>query len=76
MAGSRTGTPSIWRHSVKIARLLQTYGASDMDNALGSAFGTCVRALVACVIAVYSTDDQPLQVDRTLPLGPEDLGGP
>ncbi len=76
MAGSRTGTPSIWRDARNIQRLYGTYGASDMDAKLGTAFGDCVRAIVACVIAVMATDDYVLQVDRTLPLGPEDFGGP
>lgn len=73
MAGSRTGTPTIWNESVKIARMVQKFGASDMDAKLGVPYGDCVRALVACVIAVLATDDFVLKIDRTPPAGPEDL---
>ena len=76
MAGLRTGTPSIWKHAVAIKNLKSTYGASDMTAKLGSQFTTCVNALVACVIEVYGTDDLPLQIDYSAPLGPEDIGPP
>jgi hypothetical protein len=73
MAGSRTGTPTIWRESVRIARLYQTYGASDMTAKLGLPYTECVQALVACVVAVLATDDFVLKIDRTPPAGPEDV---
>ncbi len=73
MAASRTGTPTIWREAVKITRLVQKLGASDMDAKLGVPFGDCIRALVPCVIAVLATDDFVLKIDFTAPLGPEDI---
>ena len=73
MAGSRTGTPSIWKHAVKITRLKQTFGGADMTAKLGSEFTACIDALIACTIAVLATDDFVLQIDTTTPLGPEDL---
>lgn len=73
MAGSKTGTATIWRHAVKIAQLKQKYGGADMTARLGADFTACINAVVACVIAVYSTDDLPLQIDRHAPSGPEDL---
>lgn len=79
MAGSKTGSKTIYRHAKKIAQLYQKYGAADIDTitAEGSAFGDCVRAIVACVIAVQASDDFPLEIDFTAsPGGPEDVGGP
>lgn len=78
MAGSKTGSKTIFKHAKSIARLYNKYGASDIDTitAEGVAFGDCVRAIVACVIAVYATDDYPLEIDYTTPGGPEDLGPP
>lgn len=72
MAGSRTGTPSIWKKSVEIARLYGKLGAGDMGAKLGTPFADCINALVACTIAVLSTDDYVLKVDHTVPGGPED----
>ena len=73
MAGSRTGTPTIWKLTTKIVRLKQKFGASDMTEALGSEFTACIDALIACAIAVMATDDYVLQIDNTAPAGPEDL---
>lgn len=74
MAGSKTGSPSIWKHSLKIAQLYRKYGASDIDTitAEGTAYGDCVRAIVTCVAAVLLSDDLALQIDRHAPFGPED----
>lgn len=76
MAGSRTGTPTIWQHAVKITRLQGKLGAGDMTSKLGADFTACINALVACTLVVLSTDDYVLKVDATAPLGPEDIGGP
>lgn len=74
MAGSKTGSPSIWKHSLKIYRLYSKYGASDIDMVTneGAAYGDCVRAIVTCVAAILLSDDLPLQIDRHAPYGPED----
>jgi hypothetical protein len=73
MAGSKTGTASIWRHTVKIVQLKQKYGAADIEARLGTPFKDCLNALVNCAVAVMASDDYVLQIDRTLPLGPEDV---
>ena len=73
MAGSRTGTPTIWARAHEIARLKNKYGAADMVAKLGSPFAECINALVTCVAAVLLTDDQVLKIDHTAPLGPEDI---
>lgn len=73
MAGSRTGTSSIWQHAKKIQKLQAKYGAADMGARLGGEFVTCVNALVACVVAIYGTDNAPLEKDRVPPAGPEDV---
>lgn len=72
MAGSKTGTASIWQHARSIQRLKGKYGAADMTARLSSDFTACVDALIACTIAILSTDDHVLQIDRTAPAGPED----
>lgn len=74
MAGSRTGTPTIWVLAKQITRLKNKYGGSDMTAALGADFTACINALVACTLVVLSTDDFVLKIDRTTPLGPEDIG--
>jgi len=76
MAGSKTGTASIWLAARKIQRLKGTYGAADMATRLNNEFVVCVDALIACVIALLATDDHVLQIDSTEPLGPEDIGPP
>jgi hypothetical protein len=72
MAGSRTGTPSIWKKAVEITRLQGKLGAGDMTTKLGADFTACINALVACTLVVLSTDDYVLKVDHTVPGGPED----
>lgn len=72
MAGSRTGTASIWKHATKIQKLVAIYGANDMTARLGADFTACVTALVNCVVAIYGTDNAPLEIDRVPPAGPED----
>lgn len=73
MAGSKTGTPSIWLAARKIQRMKGKYGAADMGAKLGDPFVVCVDALIACVVAVLATDDQVLKIEHTAPYGPEDL---
>ena len=76
MAGSRTGTSTIWRDARNIARVYQKLGAADLEARTNTAFKDCVTAIVTCVLAILASDDFPLQIDRTSPLGPEDTGGP
>lgn len=75
MSGSKTGSKSIWRHAKSITRLYRKYGASDIDTITteGTTWGDCIRGLVACVELVMLHDDQPLEIDRHAPAGPEDL---
>ena len=73
MAGSKTGTSSIWQAARKIQRLKGKYGAADMAARLSPDFVACVDALIACTIAILATDDQVLKIDRVAPLGPEDF---
>jgi len=72
MAGSKTGTYSIVKNARDIARLVQKYGATDLESRTSAQFNTCVLNLVQCVVALALTDDYLLQYDRTLPAGPED----
>lgn len=76
MAGSRTGTPSIWKKAVEITRLKGKLGGGDMTTKLSAEFTACVDALITCTLALLATDDYVLKVDATAPLGPEDISGP
>ena len=76
MAGSKTGTASIWIAARKIQRLKSKYGAADMTTRLSADFTACIDALILCTIAILSTDDQVLKIDFTLPTGPEDFPPP
>jgi hypothetical protein len=72
MAGSRTGTSSIYYLAKKICSLVGTYGASDLGTRVSSDFRTAVLALVAACRAFEALDDHPFEVDRTGASGPED----
>lgn len=76
MAGSKTGTWSIVQHARDITRLYTKYGAVDLESRTSSDFLACVQGLVACYTLLQNSDDFLLQVDRTLPAGPEDQVGP
>lgn len=74
MAGSRTGTPSIWKAAKEITRLKGSLGAGDMTAKLGGEFTACVDALITCTLALLASDDYVLSIDHTVPGGPEDIG--
>lgn len=76
MAGSKTGTWSIVQSAREITRLVQKYGATDLEARTNADFKACIDALVLCFVALLATDDYLLQKDTSLPLGPEDVGGP
>jgi hypothetical protein len=73
MAGSRTGTPTIYKAAQRICRMVNLYGASDLVARTSPEFGAAVVALVAACTAFNLLDDQPLQIDHTPPYGSEDL---
>lgn len=73
MAGSRTGTPSIYKFTKKICRMVNTYGASDLATRTSADFASAVLALVAACAVFDALDNFPLQIDRLAPDGPEDL---
>jgi hypothetical protein len=72
MAGSRTGTSSIYYLAKKICRMVALYGASDLSTRVSPEFATAVTALVAACHAFEALDNLPFQVDRIAPAGPED----
>lgn len=72
MAGSRTGTSTIYHLAKKICKMVNTYGASDISTRLSPEFATAVTALVAACAAFEALDDVPFQIDRTGAAGPED----
>lgn len=72
MAGSKTGTSTIYHLSKKICKMVNVYGASDLSTRLSAEFATAVSALVAACAAFEALDDQPFQIDRTGAAGVED----
>lgn len=72
MAGSRTGTSTIYYLARKICRMVALYGASDLGTRVSAEFQTAVLALVAACQAFEALDNLPFQVDRISPAGPED----
>lgn len=71
-----TGTPTIWKHAKKIAQVFGDLGGTDLASALSENFRVAVVALSIAVQEIKAADDYPLQIDRTLPAGPEDTIGP
>lgn len=72
MAGSRTGTSSIYYLAKKICSLVGKYGASDLASRTSDEFAAAVAALVIACHAFEALDNYPFQVDRISPAGPED----
>lgn len=72
MAGSRTGTSSIYYLAKKICRIVGVYGASDLSSRTSAEFAAAVTALVVACHAFEALDNYPFQIDRVAPAGPED----
>lgn len=72
MAGTRTGTSTIYHLSKKICKMVNVYGASDLASRTSSEFQAAVTALVAACMAFEALDNFPFQTDRLAPDGPED----
>ena len=68
MAGTKTGTPSIIRLSRKICKIVAVYGAGNLATVATPEFAEAVAALVIACQAFEALDDQPGQVDSTLPI--------
>jgi hypothetical protein len=74
MAGSKTGTSTIYHLARKICKMVQVYGAADLASRTSDAFAAAVVALVAACTAFEALDNFPFQIDRVAPDGPEDPG--
>lgn len=74
MAGSRTGTPTIIKLARKICRMKAIWGAGNLGAATNPDFVAAVNLLVAACALFEAADDYPAQIDRTEPIGPEDVG--
>ena len=74
MAGSRTGTPTIYRLARGICRMVAIYGAADLSARTTPEFAAAVTALVGACRAFEALDNYPMQIDRVAPDGPEDTG--
>lgn len=72
MAGTRTGTSTIYYLAKKICKMVNLYGASDLGSRTSEDFAAAVGALVAACHAFEALDNYPFQVDRVSPAGPED----
>jgi len=76
MAGTRTGTPTIYKAARTICRMVGVYGANDLSARTTPEFAAAVAALVLACNVFAALDDYPLEIDRTPPLGTEDISGP
>jgi tetrahydromethanopterin S-methyltransferase subunit C len=75
MAGTKTGVPSIIRLSRKICKLVAVYGAGNLTSTTSAEFAAAVAALVLACQALEALDDQPFEIDSTLPIRVgEDIG--
>lgn len=72
MAGSKTGTPTIIKLARRICKLRAIWGASDLAARTTPEFAAAVAALATACAAFEALDDQPAQIDRSAPFGPED----
>jgi len=68
MAGTKTGTPTIIKLSRKICKIVAVYGAGNLATVGGSEFAAAVSALVIACQAFEALDDQPGQIDSTVPI--------
>lgn len=74
MAGSKTGTSTIYYLARKICKMVSVYGASDLATRTSSDFAAAVAALVLACRAFEALDNFPFQIDRVEPDGVEDPG--
>lgn len=72
MAGSKTGTSTIYHLAKKICKMVGIYGATDLAARTSADFAAAVAALVAACQAFEALDNYPFQIDRVNPAGPED----
>jgi len=72
MAGTRTGTSTIYYLAKKICKMTALYGATDLASRTSAEFAAAVAALVLACQAFEALDNYPFQVDRVSPAGPED----
>lgn len=74
MAGSKTGTSTIYHLAKKICKMVAIYGATDLSSRTSAEFAAAVAALVLACQAFEAADNIPFQIDRVAPAGPEDAG--
>lgn len=72
MAGSKTGTSTIYHLARKICKMVNVYGATDLGSRTSVEFAAAVAALVLACQAFEALDNFPFQIDRISPAGPED----
>ena len=72
MAGSKTGSPLIIQLVRKICRTVSKYGAADLAAKTSPAYQAAVIALIAACAVFEAADNEPGQIDRVAPDGPED----
>jgi hypothetical protein len=74
MAGSKTGTSTIYHLAKKICKMVAVYGATDLAARTSTEFAAAVAALVLACHAFDALDNFPFQIDRVAPAGVEDAG--
>ena len=73
MAGGRTGTPTIIKATRVICRMVNLYGAGDLEASTTTAFAAAISALVLACAAFEALDDYPGKIDHTAPYGAGDI---
>lgn len=70
---ARTGVPTVIALARKICKMVGVYGVPGLSASTTPEFAAAVLALVAACNAFTALDDNPAEIDRTSPYGPEDL---
>lgn len=67
MAGTKTGSPTVWRLVRKICQVVRRYGARDLATLTDPDIATAVGVLVIACEAFLISDDFPAEIDATPP---------
>lgn len=73
---ARTGTPTIIHLARQICRLRAIYGAADLSTVATPEFAAAVAALALACAAFELIDDQPGEIDNTVPIRAGEDGAP
>ena len=75
MAGRRSGTSTIIKAMMLIAKMLAVYGANDLVDETSLEFKVALLAAIEIFKGLLERDETPFQRDYMAPFGPEDVQG-